>query len=89
MNVMTHAELIERIDAFLSRHAMAETTFGRRATGEPALVSTLRDGRSPSLATLNRLAAFMAERDAELSERPASSSAGEIGELTAGQEQAA
>jgi hypothetical protein len=67
MDVPTHAELITRIEQFCERHALAESTFGRLALGNSAFVGSLRDpGRSPTLETLNKLAAFMAEKDAEL-----------------------
>lgn len=66
MDVPTHDELIERIERFCARHEMAESTFGRLAVNNPAFVSALRHpGRSPTLETLNRLAAFMAEADAK------------------------
>lgn len=66
MDIPTHAELLSQIDAFLLRHNMAPTRLGRDATGEASLVATIRAGRSPSLDTLNRLAAFMVEHDAKL-----------------------
>lgn len=65
MKLPTHEELLARIDAFLERHGLTASTFGREATGEPNLVTTLRGGRSPSLRTMHRLADFMAERDRE------------------------
>ncbi len=45
---------------------MAESTFGRRATGEPGLVKTLRDGRQPRLDMMHRVFDFMSALDAEL-----------------------
>jgi hypothetical protein len=42
---------------------MAETRFGREATGEPQLIDSIRKGRSPSLKTLQHIAAFMDDRD--------------------------
>jgi hypothetical protein len=66
MDVPSHAEVVEQIDSFLSRHDMAPSRFGRAALGEPAFVSTLRAGRTPGLGTLAKLFAFMRERDAEL-----------------------
>lgn len=80
MDIPTHAELVSRIDAFLLRHAMAETRLGRDAVGEASLVSTIRAGRSPRLDTLNRLAFFMAEQDARISEAAASPSPTKSGE---------
>lgn len=67
MHIPTHAELIARIEGFCARHGMAESTFGRLTLNNPGFVGNLRgeQPRSPTLDTLNRLAAFMAERDAE------------------------
>jgi hypothetical protein len=70
MPVITETELLQRIDAFLERHQMAPTTFGRKATGEPQLISSIRNGRSPSLNVVNRVIAFMDEQDAELKRNP-------------------
>lgn len=65
MDVPTHDELIGRIDAFLDRHNMRESSFGREAMNNSAFVGGLRAGSSPTLETLNRLKAFMAEKDSE------------------------
>lgn len=67
MDVPTHNELLSRIDDFCRRHAMAESRFGRDAINNPAFVGGLRRTPpvSPTLETLNRVAAFMAEKDAE------------------------
>lgn len=64
MDLPTHDDLLARIDAFLDRHGMAESRFGRDATGEGDLVSSIRKGRSPTLKMLHRITAFMAECDA-------------------------
>ncbi|SMF70650.1 hypothetical protein [Allosphingosinicella indica] len=66
MDIPSDDELLAKIEAFLDRHAMPPTRFGRDATGEPQLIKSIREGRSPSLKVLQRLAAFMAEKDAEL-----------------------
>lgn len=68
MNVIipTLEQVLAKVDDFLARHKMAETRLGREATGESSLISDMRGGRHPSLKTLNRLDAFMAEQDAEL-----------------------
>lgn len=66
MDIPTEAELLVKVRAFLERHDMAPTRFGREATGEPQLIDSIERGRSPSLKTAQRIAAFMAEKDAEL-----------------------
>ena len=63
-------ELNARIAAFLERHAMAPTRFGRDATGDANLVSRLLDGRSPSLRTVGKCDRFMAEYEAERAASP-------------------
>lgn len=67
MDVPTHNELLSRIEDFCRRHEIAESRFGRDAINNPAFVNGLRRTPpvSPTLETLNRVAAFMAERDAE------------------------
>lgn len=69
MQVITEAELLSRIDTFLDRHDMAPTTFGRKATGEPQLIDSIRKGRSPSLKVVNRVIEFMDRTDEEAATR--------------------
>ncbi len=66
MNIPSDAELLASIHAFLVRHGMKPTRFGRDATGEAQLIESIESGRSPSLRVLRRVADFMAERDAAL-----------------------
>lgn len=66
MDVPSSAEVVEQIDAFLARHGMAPTRFGRDALGEPQFVSSLRAGRMPGLGTLGKLRDFMRDRDEQL-----------------------
>lgn len=87
MEIPTEAELLERIKAFLERHKMAPTRFGREATGEPQLISSIEAGRSPSLKVVQRLAAFMAEKDAA-AEPPTAEQAEGLEELARRQEAA-
>ncbi|MEA3541966.1 MAG: hypothetical protein U9R77_07590 [Pseudomonadota bacterium] len=63
MDIPTHREVLAQIEAFLIRHNMAPTRFGREATGEPQLIDSMQKGRSPSLKVLERVAVFMKERD--------------------------
>ena len=48
-----------RVDAFLERTGVVPATLGRHAVGDPNLVRELRDGRSPTLATVDQVMAFM------------------------------
>lgn len=63
-DIPTEAALLARIKAFLARHDMAPSRFGRDATGEPQIISSIEGGRSPSLKVVHRIIAFMAEQDA-------------------------
>lgn len=66
MNVPTHAEVIASIDAFQKRHPqIKDARFGREATGEPGLVARLRKGSTPTLRMLERIKAYMIEKDAD------------------------
>lgn len=66
MDIPTPAELVAKIEAFIARHGMAETRFGRDAVRDPNLLSDLRAGqRLPGLTKLHRIAEFMASKDAE------------------------
>jgi hypothetical protein len=67
MELPSDIELLARVDAFLERHCMAPTRLGREATGEPQLIDSIRNGRSPSLKVWNKVADFMARYDAEAS----------------------
>lgn len=57
------AALLAEIDAFLARHGMAETRFGRDAMNDAHFVSRLRKGGSTTLRTVEKLNCFMAARD--------------------------
>ncbi len=48
-----------RLDAFHEGTDPRPSTFGLRATGDPNLIRQLRLGRSPRLATADRILAFM------------------------------
>ena len=50
---------VSRVDGFLERTGVGPTTLGRQAVGDPNLVRELRHGRSPTLATIDQILAFM------------------------------
>ena len=54
-----HAE----VESFLERSGFKATEFGRQAAGDPSLVLNLRRGRSPTLATADRILAFVREHE--------------------------
>lgn len=55
----TTAQFLAHIDAFLERSGMAATRFGKAAVGDPNFVHDVRSGRSPSLALVERVNAFI------------------------------
>ena len=65
-----------RVDAFLERTGVGPTTLGRQAVGDPNLVRELRDGRSPTLATVDQVVAFMETFDQAPSEERGSTRTG-------------
>ena len=54
-----------RVEAFLSASGFKPTEFGRQSVGDPSFVLGLRRGRSPTLATADRVLAFIAEIEGE------------------------
>lgn len=68
MDALTDHALLEKIDSFLDRTGMRPTRFGRLATGQSHLIQTLREGRSPSLRTANRILEFMRLHEAVVPE---------------------
>ena len=57
------------LEEFLERTGFKPTEFGRQAVGDPSLVLNLRRGRSPTLATADRILAFIRESEATAKER--------------------
>src|SRR3954468_728414 len=58
---MTSADLLSRVIAYCRDTRMAETTFGRRSVNDGKLVSRLRNGRTVSMRTADRVEAFIAD----------------------------
>ena len=52
-----------RVAAFLGRFRMSPSEFGERAVGDRKLLGDMRRGRSPRLATADRVLAFMEAYD--------------------------
>ena len=51
------------VEDFLARTGFKPTEFGRQAAGDPSLMLNLRRRRSPTLATVDRILAFIKETD--------------------------
>ena len=47
------------VESFLERTGIGPTTLGRGAMGDPSFVRRLWEGRSPTLATVDHVLAFM------------------------------
>ena len=52
-------QFLATVEAYLRHTGTKPTEFGREAVGDPSLVLGLRRGRSPRLATVDRVLAFM------------------------------
>ena len=68
---MNTETLLRDIEAFCRRHRMAETYFGARAVNNGKLLARLREGRTVTLSTAERVRAFMAQHDARRRPAPA------------------
>lgn len=53
------ASLLDEIGAFIAVHQITERRFGELSLNDKNFVSDVRDGRSPSLNTVERIRAFM------------------------------
>jgi len=63
--VAGHEALLTEIGRYCQQHEMAESTFGRLAVNDGKLVARLRDGKSVTLNTLERLQDFMRSGQSE------------------------
>lgn len=59
--LISDAEMLARIEAFCQQHSLGTAAFGRAAIGDPSLVGNLRNERSLTLRTANKIATFMSE----------------------------
>ena len=82
MNVPIMKRLTEqfhaRVEEFLKRSGFKHTEFGRQAVGDPTLVMDLRRGRSPTLATADRILCFIEECERASGRRRAGSGDGDF-----------
>lgn len=58
---------LDRIERFLIEHRFKVAEFGRQALNDPSFVKKLRSGRSPRLATVERVLDFMEAFEAQAS----------------------
>jgi hypothetical protein len=62
--------LISKIQAHCQAAGMAETTFGRVAVNDGKFVGRLRAGKQITLATLERVEAYLAKNSTEAAQAP-------------------
>lgn len=55
----TPVSLLTEVDAFLRRTQMPQSTFGRKAIGDPRLLNDMRNGRELRTKTQQRIRDFM------------------------------
>jgi hypothetical protein len=53
--MITNQSIIDSVERFCREQAIAETTFGKRAVNDGKLLARLRDGKSISIDTYNRI----------------------------------
>ena len=58
-----------QVEAFLEASGLKVSEFGRQSVGDPNFVLHLRRGRSPTLATADKVLAFIARLESEAAER--------------------
>jgi predicted transcriptional regulator len=56
-------QFLDAVEDHLKRTGTKPTEFGRQATGDPSLVLSLRRGRSPTLATADKVLAFIRQQE--------------------------
>jgi hypothetical protein len=61
---MISSQFREQVEAFIEAHGFKPTEFGRQAVGDPSFVLSLRRGRSPTLATADKVLSFMTDFEA-------------------------
>lgn len=61
MNRTFSKQFVARVEDFLKRTGIKPSEFGRQAVGDKAFITNLRRGRSPTLATVDKVLAFMGE----------------------------
>lgn len=73
--LISDAELLARIESFIHRHKIKPTAFGRASVGDGNLIANLRDGRSLTLKTAQRVLDHMATFRSVANDQPESAAA--------------
>lgn len=59
-----HQSFLDDVESFLTEADLKPTQFGKEALGDPSFVFNLRNGRSPSAKTMDRVREWIASRRA-------------------------
>ncbi len=62
-------QFVAQVEAFLKDSRMKATDFGRESVGDPSFITHLRRGRSPSLATADKVLTFIARLEEDAANR--------------------
>lgn len=54
---------VAQVEDFLKRTGIKPSEFGQQAVGDRAFITNLRRGRSPTLATVDKVLAFMSDSE--------------------------
>ena len=57
-------QILNRVEAFLTASGLKVSEFGRQSVGDPNFVTHLRRGRAPTLATADKVLAYIAQLEA-------------------------
>jgi len=67
---MTHTGSFRaRVEAFLEESGTKPSELGRQAIGDPSFILNLRRGRSPTLATADKVEAYISRLESERAAR--------------------
>lgn len=58
-------QFLARVEEFLKATGVKPSEFGRQSVGDPSFVVNLRRGRSPTLATVDKVLAFIGQLEGE------------------------
>ena len=58
-------QFLDRVEAFLGASGLKPSEFGRQSVGDPSFVVNLRRGRSPTLATADKVIRFISRWEAD------------------------
>jgi predicted transcriptional regulator len=69
-------QFLSRVEAFLAESGLKSSEFGRQSIGDPNLMVNLRRGRSPTLATADKVLAYIEKLELEAANKSLNGRAG-------------